>query len=104
MSNVKIIRYRTHPEHAEENQRLIRGVFAELAEQRPAGVHYAAFRLEDGVSFVHLVALDGEGHPPSALPSMSAFQEFQARIGERVAEGPSPADATEVGSYGVAFG
>ncbi|HEX4432886.1 MAG TPA: hypothetical protein VHZ96_26670 [Frankiaceae bacterium] len=101
MSNVKMIRYRTHPEHAEENQRLIRAVFAELAEQRPGGVRYAAFRLEDGVSFVHLVALDGEDNP---LPSMPAFQEFQSGIGERVAEGPHPSEATEVGSYGVAFG
>lgn len=101
MPNVKMIRYRTHPEHAAENERLIRGVFAQLAEQHPAGVHYAAFRLDDGVSFVHLVALDGEDNP---LPAMPAFQEFQARISERVAEGPSPADVTEVGSYGVAFG
>ena len=101
MPNVKLIRYRTHPEHSEENQRLIRGVFAELAEQRPPGVHYVAFRLEDGVSFVHLVALDGEDNP---LTSMAAFQEFQSGIGERVAEGPFPADATEVGSYGITFG
>ncbi|HEX4015915.1 MAG TPA: hypothetical protein VHX15_04200 [Frankiaceae bacterium] len=100
MSNVKMIRYRTHPEHADENQRLIRGVFAELAEQRPPGVHYAAYRLQDGVSFVHVVALDGEDNP---LPAMAAFQEFQARIGERVAEGPTPAGATEVGSYGATF-
>jgi hypothetical protein len=101
MSNVKMIRYRTHPEHAEENQRLIKGVFAELAAERPPGVHYIALRLDDGVSFVHLVSLDGDDNP---LPSMPAFQEFQSRISERVAEGPSPADATEVGSYGVAFG
>jgi hypothetical protein len=63
MKNVRMIRYRTHPEHAEENQRLIQAVFAELAEQRPPGVHYTAFRLDDGVSFVHVVALDGEDNP-----------------------------------------
>jgi hypothetical protein len=96
MNNVKLIRYRTHPEHAEQNQRLIRAVFAELAEARPPGVHYIAFRLDDGVSFVHLVTLDGDDNP---LPSMGAFQEFQAGLGERIAEGPIPADATEVGSY-----
>jgi hypothetical protein len=101
MQNVKLIRYRTHPEHAEENQRLIRAVFAELAEQRPRGVHYTAFRLEDGVSFVHLVALDGAENP---LLTMAAFKEFQAGIGDRVAEGPLPADAHTVGSYGVQFG
>jgi hypothetical protein len=101
MSNVKLIRYRTHPEHAEENQRLIRAVFAELAEVRPPGVHYVAFRLEDGVSFVHLVTLDGEDNP---LLGMAAFQEFQAGIGERVAEGPIAADGAVVGSYGFTVG
>jgi hypothetical protein len=100
MNNVKMIRYRTHPHHADENQRLIEGVFAELAEQRPPGVHYVALRLDDGVSFVHIVAIDGEENP---LPAMAAFQKFQAGLGERVAEGPSPVDADEVGSYGIAF-
>ncbi len=100
MENVRMIRYRTHPEHADENQRLIQAVFAELAEQRPAGVHYTAFRLDDGVSFVHLVSLDGDDNP---LPSMPAFQQFQAGLGERVAEGPSPVGAAEVGSYGIAL-
>jgi hypothetical protein len=101
MQNVKVIRYRTHPEQAEENQRLIRGVFAQLAEERPAGVHYAAFRLDDGVSFVHLVSLDGEDNP---LLAMAAFKEFQSGIGERVTDGPYPSDATEVGSYGFSVG
>jgi hypothetical protein len=101
MRNVEMIRYRTHPEHADDNQRLIAAVFAELAEQRPPGVHYVAFRLADAVSFVHVVALDGEDNP---LPAMPAFQRFQSGLAERVAEGPTPADATEVGSYGIAFG
>ena len=35
MPVTKVIRYRTKPEHADENQRLIRDVFAELAEQSP---------------------------------------------------------------------
>ena len=35
MPVTKVIRYRTKPEHADENERLIRAVFAELAEQSP---------------------------------------------------------------------
>ena len=41
MTTTKVIRYRTKPEQADENERLIRDVFAELAEQDPDGLHYA---------------------------------------------------------------
>jgi hypothetical protein len=92
----KVVRYRTKPEHADENERLIRGVFAELAEHEPDGLHYAAFRLDDGVSFVHVAVLDGDVNP---LTASAAFAAFQADIANRCAEGPTPADAATLGSY-----
>jgi hypothetical protein len=96
MPVTKVIRYRTKPERAEENERLIQEVFAELAEECPAGLHYAAFRLEDDVSFLHLAVVDGDVNP---LNTSAAFAAFQAGIADRVVEGPIPADATAVGSY-----
>ncbi len=96
MSVAKVVRYTTKPEHAEENESLIRKVFAELAETEPDGIRYAAFRLDDGVSFVHVAVIEGEQNP---LASSAAFGQFQSGIGERVAQGPLAADATVVGSY-----
>jgi len=96
MPVTRVVRYRTKPEHADENERLIRAVFAELADAAPEGLHYAAFRLDDGVSFVHLAVIDGDENP---LTTSAAFAAFQAGIAERVVEGPAPADATAVGSY-----
>jgi hypothetical protein len=96
MSTTKVIRYRTKPEHADENERLVRDVFAELADESPDGLHYATFRLDDGVTFVHVAVTDGEVNP---LTSSSAFAKFQAAIGERCAEGPTPADATVIGNF-----
>jgi hypothetical protein len=87
-----VIRYETKPEAADENQRLIENVFAELASTAPPGLHYSSFRLADGVTFVHVV--DGEG-----LPGLAAFQEFQCGLGDRLAVGPARDDATLVGSY-----
>lgn len=98
MSSTNVIRYRTKPERADENAALIKAVFAELAERRPDGVRYAALRLEDGESFVHVVQVDTAPNPLLDLP---AFQAFQAEIGDRVADGPYPSAATVVGSYGV---
>ena len=47
---------------------------------------------------MHVAVLDGEVNP---LTSSPAFAAFQAGIGERCAEGPVPADASMVGSYGL---
>jgi len=96
MTTTKVIRYRTKLEHADENERLIRGVFAELAQEGPDGLRYATFRLDDGVSFVHVAVLDGEENP---LESSPAFAAFQAGIAERCAEGPVPAGATAIGNF-----
>jgi hypothetical protein len=96
MDVTKVIRYTTRPDSADENERLIRRVFAALSELRPPGFRYAAFRLDDGVSFLHVAELSGEENPLSTLP---AFAEFVAGIADRCVEGPIPADAAMVGSY-----
>ena len=99
--NTRIIRYTTHPEHADENARLIRAVFAALAAAKPEGVHYAAFRLDDDVSFMHVVTLDGETNPLNDVP---AFQEFQANIMNRVVAPPVTVVTTVVGNYDLLTG
>jgi hypothetical protein len=91
-----VIRYRTHPERAEENARLIAAVFQELAAQAPDGVRYMALRLQDD-TFVHIVENAGGG--PSPLTQLSAFRAFQAGIAERCLEAPRAAEATVVGAY-----
>jgi hypothetical protein len=96
MSEIRIVRYRTRPEAAEENQRIVEKVFAELNAEDPGGVRYASFRLADGVSFVHIVVHEGEEDP---LGASAAFAEFQRGIGDRVAGPPEAQAATMVGSY-----
>jgi hypothetical protein len=96
MGTTRVIRYTTNPEHAEENARLIRDVFAELAETRPEGLRYDAYRLADGVSFMHVVDIEGPDNP---LATMGSFAAFQAGIGERCSDGPTPTEAGIVGSY-----
>jgi hypothetical protein len=96
VTTTKVIRYRTKPERADENERLIRAVLAELDREGPGGLHYATFRLDDGVSFVHVAVLDGDENP---LTSSPAFAAFQAGIAERCVEGPIPADATAIGTF-----
>jgi hypothetical protein len=92
-----MVRYRTTPEAADENQRLVEAVYRELAADDPGGLRYATFRLADGVTFVHVAAYDGEDNP---LTRSAAFKEFQQDFAARAADGPERADLTLVGEYG----
>jgi hypothetical protein len=95
-----VVRYKVKPESAEENQRLVEAVFAELAESDPGGIRYATFRLADGVTFVHVASIDADdGSNP--LGKISAFAEFTRDIGARCDEPPVAQDAQVVGSYGL---
>lgn len=100
MSNAIVVRYRTKPDATANNEALVRAVYEELAEREPDGFHYMTFRLDDGVSFVHVAVHDEGAENP--LPSSPAFARFQADLAARLDEGPTPAPAYVVGSY--AFG
>jgi hypothetical protein len=84
------------PEAAEENERLVRDVYEELGRLRPDGFHYATFKLDNGVTFVHLATHEGDHNP---LPEVAAFRRFQEGLGERCATAPVLTDVEEVGSF-----
>jgi hypothetical protein len=98
MSHATVVRYTTQPGAADENERLIKAVFAQLTEQQPAGLRYVAIRLDDGTSFIHVAVLDDDHNPLTALP---AFGEFVSAINERCTSGPAPGNGTVVGAYGM---
>jgi len=94
-----MVRYRVKPERAAENERYIVQVFEQLERERPAGVRYASFKLEDGVSFVHIVSREAsDGRNP--LSELSAFKAFAAGVRERCEEPPVTVKLNEIGSYG----
>jgi hypothetical protein len=97
-----IVRYRVRPELVAENERLIREVFTQLSKGKPEGLHYAAFKLDDGVSFMHVATVEPAGgvDPLGTLP---AFKAFVAGIRERCDEPPTTAHVEIVGAY-RAFG
>jgi hypothetical protein len=97
--NTTVVRYRTKPDRADENQTLIEKVFAELHAAKPAGLEYASYRLADRVSFVHVASTDTDDgtNPLTAVP---AFADFVREIADRCDEAPDAQDATVVGSYG----
>jgi len=98
MSHATVVRYTTRPASADENEKLIRAVFDQLAERTPEGLRYVAIRLDDGVSFLHVAVVEGDSNPLASLP---AFGAFTSAIGERCTDGPAPVNGTVVGAYGI---
>jgi hypothetical protein len=93
-----ILRYRAKPERAEENQQLIEAVFAELDKGEQDGFTYKVFRLEDGVSFIH-VWIEHDIANPDSLQAVSAFQAFIVDLADRCDVPPVATEATLVGGY-----
>jgi hypothetical protein len=92
-----MVRYKTKPDRAAENESYIRKVFEQLERERPAGLHYASFKLDDGVSFIHIASHDGSGNNP--LTDLAGFKAFTAEIKDRCDEPPVIVELKKVGSY-----
>ena len=90
-----VVRYKTKPEKAAENERLIQNVFLELGAKSPGGLRYAVLKLADG-TFIHLVEREGDSNP---LTELDAFKTFSSGIQERCVEQPQFGDAVIVGNY-----
>jgi hypothetical protein len=100
MMKQMMVRYKVKADRVAENERYITSVFEQLKREQPAGLHYASFKLDDGVSFMHIVALETtDGSNP--LAALSAFKAFTAEIGDRCEEPPVGVDLQEVGAYAV---
>ena len=93
-----MVRYRVKPDQVEANETLVRAVFDELHRERPGGFGYATFKLDDGVSFVHIVDESDEDDRGS-LTDVKAFARFREAIRDRCDEPPVATELHEVGSF-----
>jgi hypothetical protein len=94
-----IVRYKVQPDRADENETLVKAVYEQLNRERPEGLHYATFRLPDGVSFMHVV-IDSD-QPGRILNEVAAFKAFAADIESRCDEPPVATELKTVGSYNM---
>ena len=94
-----MVSYKLKADRVAENERLAEAVFEALKEARPSGLRYATFRLEDGVSFVHIVSHE-EADGGNALTALPAFKAFAAEVKDRCEEPPVRVELKMIGSYG----
>ncbi|PZV35366.1 hypothetical protein [Mesorhizobium kowhaii] len=92
-----LIRYKTKPELADENERLVKAVFQQLRSKSPEGVRYMTWRSGDG-TFVHLVETETDVHA-DLITGLAAFEAFQSGIRDRCIEPPHREVMTVVGNY-----
>jgi hypothetical protein len=85
-------------EAADENQKRVEGVFAELAETRPDTVSYIVLRLADD-SFVHVSFHNHGDDEVNPIASTAAFAHFQDGHADRREGGVNQQTATLVGAY-----
>ncbi len=93
-----IVRYKVKADRVEENREYVRKVFGQLDEEKPEGLRYVSFNLNDGLSFMHICIIETpDGSNP--LPETTAFKEFVSEIRDRCDEPPLATKANIVGSY-----
>jgi predicted SnoaL-like aldol condensation-catalyzing enzyme len=85
-------------EAADENQRRVERVFAELADTKPDTVSYIVLRLADD-SFVHVSFHNHGDDEVNPIASTAAFAHFQEGHADRRVGGVDQQTAELVGSY-----
>ena len=94
-----VTRYATKSaEAADENQRRVEGVFAELDANKPDNVSYIVLRLADN-SFVHVSFHNHTDDEPNPIGSTAAFAHFQEDHTDRRDGEVDQQKATLVGAY-----
>ncbi len=91
-----MVRYKVKPDQVARNEELVRAVYDELLSRQPDGIRYATFRLDDGLTFVHIAEIDAEHNP---LAELQAFKDFQKDLVDRCDDPPAASELDEIGSF-----
>jgi hypothetical protein len=91
-----MIRYKVKRDQVERNVQLVHAFFEELASAQPDGVRYAAFQLEDDVSFVHFVETAAG---PGSFARLATYQRYRSTVEARCDEPPVLTEIQEIGAY-----
>jgi hypothetical protein len=98
-----MVRYKVKPDRVQENEALVRAVYEELQEVSPPGFRYVTYKLDDGVTFVHLAVTEADAEGDGrVLPKLRAFQAFRKDLADRTEEGPASTELEQIGAFRLA--
>ena len=93
-----LVRYKVKENKIAENELLVKAVYDQLNQTQIQGFHYCTFKLQDGVSFIHIAFSDTE-KANVEFSQLQAFKKFQLDIKDRCEESPIVSTVSVVGSY-----
>jgi len=88
--------YRVRLDEVGRNLDLLHAFFEELTAAKPDGLSYTAFRLDDEVSFVHIVETE---HGVAPFAYLGAYQAFRTTVGQRCDQPPAMMQLHKVVSF-----
>lgn len=94
-----LARYKVKKGMVEANEELIKRVYKELNYTKPEAFSYATYKLDDGLTFIHIALNKSDGKSP--LSDLAAFKKFQESIEERCEEPPVVSHLEVIGSFAM---
>jgi hypothetical protein len=93
-----IVRYTVKPDRVAENEQLLAAIFDELREVGPEGLRYTALKLDDGLTFLHLIDHDSDArHLPGR--QLDSLRAFHAGLSERCEAAPERTQVRVIGEF-----
>ena len=91
------VQYSVDQKFVDQNKKNIAAVMKELRSLKRNDVKYAAYLLEDGVTFMHLVHCASE-EAEDVLTSLKSFEVFQEQVSDHFVNSPKVEHPTVVAS------
>ena len=93
-----MVTYKVKPDRVQENEDLVKAVYDELRQKNDPDIHYATFKLDDGLTFTHIASF-ASPEKQAALTDSKSFSAFRENLPDRCEVPPDPQKLTEIDSY-----
>lgn len=90
------MRYTVRPDHLQTHLKLLRDVYDELADTRPAAIAWSTYQVTGTTTFIEFVEGPDLPHP---LPQIESFQRYRADLDDRCEGEREFLDLQQVGSF-----
>jgi hypothetical protein len=92
-----IIQYTVKEGKSEENEGLIKNVFAQLQSDQPKGIQYDVYKTDE-YSFIHMISFESD-EANKEFTDLAAFRTFRATLNDRIESPSVRKELSGIGSY-----
>lgn len=92
-----MIQYTVRCDQVQQNIDLLRAAYAELRADPPDDLRWITYQLDDGVTFIDIVAGSGD---PAELAQRPAFHRFRSTLDDRCQAPPTMTELKQIEALG----